>query len=218
MITAMSPVAHLQYGWWFAHWSAFTRKERAFIALAGAGPDLDGLALFGGGDAYHRYHHILFHNVGSLMGASAIAGVFLWRSPRAWLFTAFAFAMHIVEDYFTVAWNQYPWRPFSDAAVNLGDHWPVWMVQGVLQSAAMAFVIATTIWIYWKYGRTPLEIFSPRLDRLLTNYAVLPWRNRCALCERRAHFRCECGTLSCATHAKVASGLSVRCVSPGPPS
>ena len=59
----MSPIGHLQYGWWFAHWGEFGRGERAAIALAGVGPDLDGLSLLAGGDAFafrgpmhgHRY-------------------------------------------------------------------------------------------------------------------------------------------------------------------
>src|SRR5258708_37081940 len=106
----MSPVAHMQYGWWFAHWGSFSRKERAIIALAGAGPDLDGLFLFGGAEAYHRYHHILFHNAGSVLGASALAGLFLWRKPRAWLRGAFSFALPIVADYLSRAWDQYPRR------------------------------------------------------------------------------------------------------------
>lgn len=208
----VSPVAHMQYGWWFAHWGAFGRRERAIIALAGAGPDLDGLALFGGAEVYHRYHHILFHNAGSVIGAAVLSGFLLRRNLRAWMLTVFAFAMHIVEDYLTVAWNQYPWRPFSQAAVNLGDHVPVWMVQGVLQTIAMVVAIGTTVWIYWKYQRTPLEIVSPALDRLLVGYAVLPWRNRCEKCSRRAHFRCECGSLRCSLHAHVGPGLAVRCL------
>ncbi len=207
----MSPIAHMQYGWWFAHWGSFSRKERAIIALAGAGPDLDGLALFGGAEVYHRYHHILFHNAGSVLAASLLTGTLLWRNPRAWLLSVFAFAMHIVEDYVTVPWNQYPWRPFADTVVNLGDHLPAWVVQGPLQYSAMLFALGTTVWIYRKYGRTPLEIVSPALDRLLVGYAVLPWRNRCAYCERRAHFRCACGSLCCAVHGRVAADLSVQC-------
>ena len=74
----MSPIGHLQYGWWFAHWGEFGRRERAAIALAGVGPDLDSLSLLAGGDAFHRYHHILFHNV----GAGLAAAVFWRRLPR----------------------------------------------------------------------------------------------------------------------------------------
>lgn len=206
----MSPVAHLQYGWWFAHWGTFGRRERAIVALAGAAPDLDGLSMFMGGDAFHRYHHILFHNIGAMLGALIVAGPLLWRHPRAWLLATFAFAMHVVEDYVTVGWNQYPWQPLSAMPVNLADHLPAWAVQGVLQALAMAFILWMTVRIYMRHGRTPLEIISPALDRLLVNYAVLPWRVRCA-CAARAQFRCDnCGTAVCSRHA-VVRRLHARC-------
>lgn len=208
----MSPVAHLQYGWWFAHWSEFSRRDRAVIALAGAGPDLDGLSMFGGPEAFHRYHHILFHNAGSALAVAVMAGLAFRSRWKAGLLTSFAFAMHVVEDYVTVGWNQYPWVPFSPSAVNLADHVPGWVVQYVFQTAAMLFVLATTVWIYRRWGRSPLEILSPSLDRLLVDYAVLPFRAACAKCASRAHFRCvRCGKAYCAEHSKVGKGLEVSC-------
>jgi len=130
---ALSPVAHLQYGWWFAHWADINRRERAAIAVAGAACDLDGLSLFGGGDAYYRYHHMLFHNAGATLAVIPLAGIFFWRRPLVWLLVVFAFAAHIVEDYFTVAWPMRPWEPFNATVVNLGNHLPAWMVQGLFQ-------------------------------------------------------------------------------------
>jgi len=175
----MSPIGHLQYGWWFAHWGEFGRRERAVVALAGAGPDLDGLPLFAGGDAFHRYHHILFHNLGAVLGVLALAGLFFWRRPKVWLLIVFAFAMHVVEDFVTVGWDQFPWQPFNASAVNLAHALPNWLVQGAFQVTAMVFILSMTVWIYLRHRRTPLEIISPALDRLIVNYAVLPWRNRC---------------------------------------
>jgi len=208
----MSPVAHLQYGWWFAHWGNFGRKERAVIALAGAGPDLDGVSLLGGAETYHHYHHILFHNLGSVLVVAVLAAVSFRKQWKVGLLTTFAFAAHILEDYLTVGWNQYPWRPFSDAAVNLVDHVPNWVVQGLFQVLAMVFVLGTTVWIYRKAGRTPLEIISPALDRLVVNYAVLPWTNACTRCTNRAHFWCDhCCEARCALHVLVNRDLTVHC-------
>lgn len=210
----MSPVAHLQFGWWFAHWGDFTRRERAAIALAGAAADLDGIAFVVGSDLYYRSHHILFHNLGSTLAVAALAGLFLWRRPRAWLLLIFSFAMHVLEDYLTVGWPQYPWQPFSAVALNLTHHLPNWLVQGLFQVAAMVFILGVTVWIYLRHQRTPVEILSPALDRLLVNYAVLPWRNFCAQCKRRAHFRCAgCARTLCSAHAHVAAGLEPRCSS-----
>jgi len=209
----MSPVAHLQYGWWFAHWGEFSRKERAVIALAGAGPDLDGISLLGGAEIYHRYHHILFHNLGSVLVVAVLALVSFRKRWTVGLLTTFAFSAHILEDYLTVGWNQYPWRPFSDAVVNLSSQLPNWLVQGVFQTLAMVFVLATTVWIYRRAGRTPLEILSPALDRLVVNYAVLPWKNTCTQCKNRAHFWCDhCRQARCARHVRVAGDLRVHCL------
>jgi len=208
----MSPIGHLQFGWWFAHWGEFSRRERAAIALAGVGPDLDSASLVAGHDAFYRYHHILFHNVGATLAAAVLAGFFLWRRPRVWLLVVFAFVAHLLEDYLTVGWDQFLWQPFSASAVNLSHHLPNWLVQGVFQITAMVFILGMTVWIYLRHHRTPLEILSPAFDRLLVNYAVLPWRNRCVACGHRAHFRCErCGQSACATHSNVSRRLVVRC-------
>lgn len=208
----MSPVQHLQYGWWFAHWMQTNRRERAAIALAGAGPDLDGLSLLGGGDAYYRYHHILFHNIGTTLAVIPLAGIFFWRRPVVWFMVVFAFGMHVVEDYFTVSWDLFPWEPFNAMVVNLSTHFQSWVVQGLFQTIAIVFVLSMTIWIYIRYHRTPLEIISPAFDRLLMDYAVLPFRNRCADCNKRAHFRCDrCRRAICANHGFVGKGFKVVC-------
>lgn len=209
---ALSPIGHLQYGWWFAHWRKFDRRERAAIALAGAASDLDGLSFAAGGDAYYRYHHILFHNIGSVLVVIPLAGLLFRRRAWAWLAVVFAFGMHIVEDYFSIPWDMKPLAPFNATAVNLGRHLPPWLVQYVFQTAAMAFILGVTIWIYARYRRTPLEIISPAFDRLIMNYALLPWRSRCARCSRRAHFRCDqCGKTFCAGHAQPGRGCEVLC-------
>ena len=77
--------------------------------------------------------------------------------------------------------------------------------------AILLTLLAVTVWIYLRHRRTPLEILSPALDRMVVDYAVLPWRNRCASCDRRAHFRCDgCAKTLCRSHAK-ARHLKVRC-------
>lgn len=208
----MSPVQHLQYGWWFAHWMQTSRRERVAIALAGAGPDLDGLSLLGGGDAYYRYHHILFHNIGTTLAVIPLAGIFFWRRPVVWFMVVFAFGMHVVEDYFTVSWDLFPWQPFNAMVVNLSVHFQSWVVQGLFQTIAIVFILSMTIWIYIGYHRTPLEIISPAFDHLIMDYVVLAFRNRCADCNHRAHFRCDrCRRTICANHGTVSKGFTVVC-------
>jgi hypothetical protein len=210
----LSPIGHLQYGWWFAHWRKFDRGERAAIALAGAACDLDGLSMFGGSDVYYRYHHMLFHNVGSVLVVIPLAGLIFWRRAWAWLAVVFAFGMHIVEDYFSIPWDMKPWAPFNAMVTNLDHHISAPIVQYGFQTAIMVFILGVTVWIYHRYERTPLEIISPAFDRLIMNYALLPFRNRCTSCGHRAHFRCDqCGKGFCAEHAKPGRGCKVVCSS-----
>ena len=61
----------------------------------------------------------------------------------------------------------------------------VYVVQGVL----MVVIFGGTIVLYRRTGRTFLELFSPRLDRLLTDFIVLPFTTRCSVCGARASYR-----------------------------
>ncbi len=168
--------------------------------------------MFAGSTAYYKYHHMLFHNVGSVLAVILLAGVLLWRKPWAWLMVVFAFGMHIVEDYFSIPWDMKPWAPFEATVINLNHHIAAPIVQYGFQTAIMVFVLAVTVWIYLRHQRTPLEIISPAFDRLIMNYALLPWKNRCANCDHRAHFRCDkCGKTFCANHAKPVRGCAVYC-------
>jgi membrane-bound metal-dependent hydrolase YbcI (DUF457 family) len=208
----VSPVGHLQYGWWIAHWKQFDRRERAAIALSGAACDLDGLSIFAGSETYYRYHHMLFHNLGATLVVAFLAGLLFWRRLWAWLAVVFAFGAHIVEDYFSIPWDMRPWEPFNSMVVNLDHHLPSWLVQYVFQTATMAFIIGITVWIYLRYGRTPLEIISPAFDQVIIGYAVLPFRHRCATCQHRAYFRCaRCDRTFCAKHSKVSRACQVIC-------
>lgn len=141
-----------------------------------------------------------------------LAGLFFRRRAWAWLAVVFAFGMHIVEDYFSIPWDMKPLAPFNAMVVNLDHHISAPIVQYGFQTVAMVFVLGVTIWIYTRYQRTPLEIISPAFDRLIMNYALLPWHNRCARCGHRAHFRCDkCGKTFCASHAKPGAGCAVVC-------
>lgn len=145
----------------------------------------------------------MFHNIGATLAVIPLAGILFWRRSWAWLMVVFAFGMHIVEDYFSIPWDMRPWAPFNEMVTNLGHHLSAPMVQYGFQTAFMVFILGVTAWIYLRHQRTPLEIISPAFDRLIMNYALLPWHNRCATCGDRAHFRCnKCGNTFCAEHAK----------------
>jgi inner membrane protein len=199
----MNTGAHLQFGWLIGHAREFDRTERAIITLAAVAPDLDGLLIVAGpgSEIFYKYHHILFHNALSAIVYVAIVAACFSRRSLVLLLCLLSFLGHILVDYVTAPWEMAPFWPVSPMLVNLGSRLPGWVVQYVFQVAGMAAILACTVWLYLKYGRTPLEVISPRLDRLVIGYLVLPWKNRCGYCSSRAHFRCErCGQTVCGRH------------------
>ena len=139
--------------------------------------------------------------------------LFVSRRPIVLALSLASFGSHLLVDYLTAPWEMAPFRPLSGMLVNVGRHLPKWLVQYVFQFTALSGMFACTVWIYFCYGRTPLEIISPRLDRLVLGYVALPWKHRCRECGARAHFRCEeCEASCCGRHWR-ARGLGGRCES-----
>jgi inner membrane protein len=56
----VSPLVHAELSWLLAQ-GLRTRRDRILVTCAGLAPDLDGLPLLAGVEAYARYHHVLFH-------------------------------------------------------------------------------------------------------------------------------------------------------------
>jgi hypothetical protein len=58
----MHPSSHLIVSWLVGQHLA-ERRDRLLVAYAGAAPDLDGLSLLAGVDAYGQWHHVLTHGL-----------------------------------------------------------------------------------------------------------------------------------------------------------
>lgn len=160
----MNTGAHLQFGWLIGHARQFDRTERAVITLAAVAPDLDGLLIVAGpgSDIFYKYHHIAFHNALSAVAYVALVAVFFSRRGLVLALCLASFLSHILVDYMTAPWEMVPFWPVSAIMVNLGSRLPGWVVQYVFQVAGMAAILACTVWLYLRYGRTPLEIISPQ--------------------------------------------------------
>ncbi len=212
----MNTGAHLQFGWLIAHARPLSRTERAVITLAAIAPDLDGLTILAGPTSaiFYDYHHILFHNLLSGLVYTAAVAAFFSRRLLVLLLCALSFAAHLLVDYVTAPWAMAPFWPLSKVYVNLGSRLPEWVLQYAFQFAGMILITACTAWLYLRYRRTPLEVISPRLDALIMNYVALPWREHCAECSARAHFRCaRCAKPVCARHwrPRALSGTCAAC-------
>ncbi len=159
---------HILSGWCVGNLlPGFTARERMFCMVAAAVADVDGLGRIVSEDLYWDYHHRLGHNV---FFAAFLAGVMAAASTRGRRGVAFAIYLllahvHIVLDYFGSGpgWPLHYLWPASDVGVVNPRAWPFFSWQNL--SAAFA-LIAWTLVIAVRHGRTPVELVTPRLDQL----------------------------------------------------
>jgi hypothetical protein len=177
----MNPASHLLVGWTVANAARLERRDRAIVTLAGVLPDVDGLGILvdlladdSGGDLtwWWALHHNLAHNLTTAVLVSAAALLFAKRRLATAALAFVAFHLHLLGD---VAGSRgpdgYQWpisylNPFSDS-------WQLsWSGQWELNAwpnfAITALLLAWTLRIAWRQGRSPLELVSLRADRALT--------------------------------------------------
>ena len=158
---------HILSGWCVANLpSHFTPRERFFCMLAASLADGDGLSILAGQEAYWDYHHTLGHNLpfGVLLCVT-LAALSTHRLAALCICLAL-FHLHLLLDYFGSGpgWGiPYLW-PFSKHAWVNPHAWAFYSWQNITAAVAL---LAWTIRIARRHGRTPLEALMPRLDRQL---------------------------------------------------
>lgn len=166
---------HLLAGWGCANLLPCTPRQRAAAMVAAIAPDVDGVAILFGTDAYQRLHHTFGHN---LYFAVIVSGLLAgWARPAVATFLlCFAMAhLHLFMDYWGSGplWHiHYLWPRWEPVWRNRFA-WEFYSWQNMV---AFAAVLAWAAWIAWRYRRTPLEGVMPDLDRQLV--AVLPVHGR----------------------------------------
>ncbi|MCK4667855.1 metal-dependent hydrolase [Candidatus Dependentiae bacterium] len=208
----MQTLAHIQYGWLLANIDKdLNLTERRLITLAAFVPDIDSIAQLFGTDAFYNYHHIVLHNFLTMFIYLVIAFIFT-RRIKVLALTALSFLLHLGTDYVTSDWPLQLFYPFSKFEVTLEEFIPSEIIISLLQPIFAYGIIIATIIILIKYRRTFIEAFSKNLDILLINFALLPFKNRCAFDQNRALYKCsECGKTLCAKHRYFIKGLKVIC-------
>lgn len=153
------------------------RRERAMITIAGVIPDIDGLGLvaeLATRNSSHpltwwtEYHHVLGHNIGFCLLVTMAAFAF---ATKLWLTAGLVFLsfhLHLLGD-------------LVGARGPDGDQWPIpyllpfsrvweltwngqWALNGWPNVLITALALAATIWLAWKRGYSPLEMFSARAN------------------------------------------------------
>ena len=175
----MSPVTHLLVGWTVANSAPLNRRERALVTIAGVIPDVDGLGIVADlltRNSNHplewwgRFHHVLGHN---LAFALLVAVATFFASTRRWVAASLAFLsfhLHLLGDLAGARGPEgYQWpipylMPFSD------DWQLVWRGQWALNAwpnfAVTGMLLILTLYLAWQRGFSPIEMVSPRADRL----------------------------------------------------
>jgi LexA-binding, inner membrane-associated putative hydrolase len=159
--------------------TSLTPRERGAIAFAGVAPDIDGLpivvdkvnGMFGRESFYYEtWHHVLAHNLGAaILFASvcaAIAGA--GRRRIVFLLAFISTHLHLLFDLIGsrgTDGSQWPipyLSPFSQA-------WQLtwsgqWTFNSWQNTTIIAMLLLATLRAAWKYGRSPVGLFSARAD------------------------------------------------------
>jgi hypothetical protein len=170
-------MTHLLVGWNVSNVARLERRDRAIVTLAGVIPDIDGFGIIADFVTaqsdhplywYGSYHHLLGHN---LAFGAVVAAAALCLGKRRVLVTVLAgisFHLHLLGDLVgSRGPDVYQWpipylQPFTEA-------WQlVWVGQWELDAwpnfAVTAALLASTLYLAWKRGSSPVELVSPRAD------------------------------------------------------
>jgi len=198
---------HAALGWAIGNLGGGDRRVRNYCTAGAVLPDVDAVAYLFGPQAYAQWHHTFGHNVFLWM---AFTGWVAWRcQARRAAFLAFlSFGSHLVTDAQFSGWKLYLFWPFSRAGYvlpgALGLEAPInaWLVYA-------SFVAVGALALLYK--RTPLDLFSPKLDALLLSF-FQKRDQQCAKCGRACNRICDrCGSSICFRHGSIHRGLQVLC-------
>jgi hypothetical protein len=212
--------AHAGAGWLIGNLHPQAdRGLRNWCLAAAVLPDADAVSFLFGPQAYGRWHHTLGHNV--FVGLALIGLAMCHqrakgrgRAALVGLLVACSFAIHVLTDAKLSAYATKLFWPFShteyEFSPNLGLASPIntWLVY--------ASFLAMVLIALWRHV-TPVDVFSPRMDRLLMS-ALRPRQLDCSVCGQRCGNRCEaCGRALCLRHSRITGSLRIMCASCPPP-
>jgi len=175
----MSPVTHFLAGWVLANASPLNRRERIAVTVASIAPDIDGLGaipeLLTRTSAhpllwFSEYHHAL-HALWFAIVVSVLAAAVASRKWKTAGLAFLAFHLHLLCDLVGSRGPEgYTWPipyllPFSD---RWQWNWPgQWPLNSWENFAITVVLLLLTLVIVQKCGRSPVEIFSTRADRVV---------------------------------------------------
>lgn len=164
----MQIYTHVLAGWSFGNLTPLSRRERLFCMIVSLAPDLDGISILFGKDAYQKYHHLLGHNLAVGFLSSLILALVSLNRLKSFFVYFLLFHLHLIMDYWGSGpgWPiAYLW-PFSDWEV-VSPH--AWKFNGWQNTCFFVAFLWWMVLIIRLKKRTPFEILWPRLDRKLVS-------------------------------------------------
>jgi hypothetical protein len=173
----MSPVTHFFISWLVANTAKLDKRDRILVTVAGILPDIDGIGVIAdiltknsaqSTRWYEGFHHIFAHNV--LFALLITISVFMLATKRmVAAFLAFVgFHIHLLGDIAGSAgpegslWPIVYFWPFSEMEFTWSGQWELNAWQNIVITA---MAIGITLFLAWKRGYSPLELFSQKADR-----------------------------------------------------
>jgi|HubBroStandDraft_1064217.scaffolds.fasta_scaffold686426_1 inner membrane protein len=164
---------HLMMGWCTANvLPGLNKRQRAFCMIANVIPDMDGLSMLGGQEAYWNWHHKAGHNLTWCIISCAVLAIYSAPFWKSFILYVAQFHLHLVMDVFGSGphWGIYYFWPFSNWQFdNTKYSWEFYSWENMTIGAVL--LLWTIGIIYWK-KRSPLEAVMPSLDRQLVQLFV----------------------------------------------
>lgn len=189
------------------------RRLRGWCVAAAILPDIDAGAMLFGMDAYVKWHHKPGHNL--FLGVLCVLAALVHFRSRplrqrlvAVVWTAVCFASHILTDMKLSGWEVYLFWPFSERGYGFQ---PI-LALGHPINQWLAGIFMTVPWLlaFWR-PVTPLELISPRLDRIFLNaFRKKTWE--CSTCRTSCNNECDgCAKPTCMKHGRINWRFRITC-------
>ena len=158
----MNPLVHGELSWLAAQ-KLNDRRDRLLVTIAGVIPDLDGLTLLGGVDAYGRWHHVLTHGALSAVLLCGALTFFARRKLAVFGLALAAFHLHLLCDLLGSGpgWPLYYLWPFSRVETYWRGQWDLASWQNTLIGLVTTLLVLACA---KPFGRTIVELFSVKHD------------------------------------------------------
>ena len=136
-------------------------RDRALVTASGLAPDLDGLSVLAGLEAYGRWHHVLTHNLAAAIACATVAAALGRERAKVAALSLLAFHLHLLCDFFGsgLEWGLAYFYPLDRHEYFSPYGWPLPSWQNVVVTGGALLLCG---YIAVRHGRTFLEVCLPR--------------------------------------------------------